>query len=197
MAGWQDQATIHGVAVKVCFFEAAAVEKAALPRRLLPFLRDALPRVLFTEGDRRNVRYGELVAQPDAVLEHGNGLVCVEYKSFGQRPHSPEGWQREVRLKDMLQCLLAGYAVAQHYRTLTGCILRYHNACYQLCPPPSVIDEMLNLLPMAKNYYREAQAVSASQLAQFSVERIRTLHPGPADDRMARGRAAHAALLRR
>lgn len=198
MSFWSDQAVLYGVTVKAHFFDAdAARREASLPRRVLPFLGALPPKTMFTEEDRQNFYYGELVAQPDAVFEHGNGLIAVEYKSVGARPHSPARWRNEVRLKDMLQCLAAGYAVAQTYHKPTACVLRYHNACYLLTPDPAVIGSMLDLIPMARQYHGGAARVSASQIAQFALERVRAAFPGPADERQEQGRAAHESMLKR
>lgn len=195
---WHDQGVLYGVTVKAHFFDAEAVlQETTLPARTLPFLGNAPVKTIFTEEDRQNFLCDELVAQPDAVFEHGQGLIALEYKSVGLQPHSPENWRREIRLKDMLQCLIAGYVVAQNYRKLTACVLRYHNVCYLLTPDPGVIGTMLQLIPMAKEYHREDRRVSATQIAQFSLERIRRTWPGPEDVRADQGRAAHADLLKR
>lgn len=198
MSFWHDQGLLYGVAVKSFFFDAeAARQEQDLPKRTLPFLGNAPVNTVFAEEDKHNFYYGELVAQPDGVFEHGQGLIALEYKSVGLQPHSREQWPREIRLKDMLQCLIAGYAVAQSCRKLTACVLRYHNVCYLLVPDADVIGTMLRLIPMAKEYHREDRRVSATQLAQFSVERIRRTYPGPEDGRSEQGRVAHADLLKR
>jgi hypothetical protein len=198
MTFWNDQAVLYGITVKAHFFDAdAAQREQGLPRRVLPFFTGTPPKTMFTEQDRQNFYYGELVAQPDAVFEHGNGLIAVEYKSVGARAHAPARWRTEVRLKDMLQCIAAGYAVAQTYHKPTACVLRYHNACYLLTPDPAVIGIMLDLIPMAKQYHEDKRRVSASQIAQFALERVRASFPAPADERHEQGRAAHDAMLKR
>ena len=197
MGLWHEEADIYGVAVKGHFFDAdAAMQEADLALRVLPFLRRRPPKALFTERDRKNFYYDELVAQPDAVFEHGTGLIALEYKSVSLQPHSRSAWQREIRVKDMLQCILAGYAVAQHYQRTTACVLRYHNVCYLLTPSPDVMGMILSLIPMAKQYYGDERRVSASQLAQFSVERVRKQYPGPKDERSDQGRFAHDEMFK-
>jgi hypothetical protein len=195
---WNDQADLYGITVKAYFFDADVVQReTSLPRRALPFLASMPPKTMFTEQDRQNFYYGELVAQPDAVFEHGGGLIAVEYKSVGGRPHSRTKWRTEIRLKDMLQCLAAGYAVAQTYQKPTACVLRYHNVCYLLSPEPGVITTMLDLIPMARQYHGGELRIAASQIAQFAQDRVRASYPGPVDERQEQGRAAHDAMLKR
>lgn len=197
MAFWQDEAQLYGITVKPYFFDAQHAMEMALAPRVLPFLEKVPPKTMFTEEDRQNFIHGQLIAQPDAVFEHGNGLICAEYKSVGGQSHSLEKWRREIRLKDMLQCLIAGYAVAQSYKRPTACVLRYHNVCYLLVPDPGVIGVMLDLIPLAKQYFSEPRRISASQIAQFSVERVRAAYPGPKDPRSDQGRFAHESMLKR
>ena len=199
MSFWQTQAGLYGITVKVHFFDpGSADDEKVAAYRVLPFLRAGAPaKLMFAEADRKNFATGDLIAQPDAVFEHRNGLISVEYKSVGRRPHQPDTWHREIRLKDMLQCLLGGYAVAQSYRRVTACVLRYHNVCYLLSPDPGIVLLMLDLIPMAKSYYGEDRRISASQLAEFSIARIQKIHPEPEDGRSAAGRAAHESMFRR
>ena len=76
---WHDTSVIFGVKTKAFFFDAETVQKEReLQRRVLPFLNQSSVKTMFTEEDRKNFYCGELVAQPDAVFEHGNGLICVE-----------------------------------------------------------------------------------------------------------------------
>ena len=100
-------------------------------------------------------------------------------------------------LKDMLQCMISGYAVAQNFKKPTACVLRYHNVCYLLSPEPGVITSMLSLIPMAMVYHADDKRVAAGQLAQFAHEKIRSTYPGPADARKAAGKVAHDTMLRR
>lgn len=197
---WHDQGVIHGIQVKAFFFDGdAAKADASLLRRTLPMLAEApvKPVVVATEEDRRNFRAGQLIAQPDAVFTHGAGLVCVEYKSAGQRNHSRQGWQSEIRLVDMLQCIIASLAVAQETRKVTACVLRYHNVAYLLVPSDELLALLVGLIPMAMTYYAETRRVAAAQLAKFAVERVQKSYPKAETAAMAAGKVAHASMLRR
>ncbi|MQY51302.1 hypothetical protein [Rhodocyclus gracilis] len=198
LINWHDQTTLYGIEVKAYFFDGDAVkDESVLAKRALPFLAAARPKTLFTESDRQNFYCDKIVAQPDAVFEHGDGLISVEYKSVGGKSHNRADWRQSIRLKDMLQCLIAGYAVAQTYKKPTACVLRYHNVCHLLYPEAEVIHTVLGLIPMAMNYHSEERRISASQLAQFSIDKIRSSYSPPDDDRSAAGKAAHESLLRR
>lgn len=195
---WDDHATLYGTRIKVSFFDGEASEReAGLAARVLPFLRGTRPTVMFTERDRRNFYCDRLSAQPDVVLAHGSGLIAVEYKSFGRRNHSRGSWQKEIRLKDMLQCMIGGYAVAQTYKKTTACVLRYHNVCYLLSPAAEMMHSVLDLAPLALQYHEERERVSASQLAEFAMDKIRRNYPIENTARAEAGRLAHESLLRR
>lgn len=197
---FDDHAVIHGVQVKAIFFDGdAARSEQDLVRRVLPPLTAAPtpPTVLVTEEDRKNFYCGLLVAQPDTVLAHGRGLICVEYKFVGYRNHTRSNWRNEIRLPDMLQNIVSSYVVAQSERKVTACVLRYHNVLYLLTPGADVVQRLLDMAPLAMTYYAETRRVAAAQLAKFSSARIQELYPREETARAAEGKVAHKALLRR
>jgi hypothetical protein len=197
---WHDQAVINGIQVKAFFFDGnAAKAETDLVRRAVPMLANApvKPAVLATEQDRKNFYHDILVAQPDAVFAHGQGLVCVEYKFVGFKDHSRQNWRNEIRLGDMLQNIVASFVVAQSQRKVTACILRYHNVAYLLTPGEAVINMVVGLAPMAMAYYAETRRVAAKQLAKFALERVQSAFPRAETERAAEGRVAHDTLLRR
>jgi hypothetical protein len=197
---WADNSVVFGIRVKPFFFDGDAASAEANPaKRILPFFKIASPKLLFADSDKKNFYHGNIVAQPDAVFEHANGLISVEYKSVGGKIHVPSEWRQSIRIKDMLQCLVAGFVVAQHYKKPTACVLRYNNVCYLLVPSSDLIEAVTGLVPMAIAYYAERSNVSSSQLAQFSVEKIRLTYKSssPQDfEKSAEGIAAHASILR-
>lgn len=195
---WHDQESLYGTRVKALFFDGDVVNNEPdLAIRVLPFFATARPKALFTESDRKNFYFDKLVAQPDVVFEHGDGLISVEYKSISGKSHDRASWRQSIRLKDMLQCLIAGFVVAQNYKKSTACILRYPNVCYLLSPEPAVIHSMLELVPLAMAYEADKKRVSASELAEFSQKKIRSTYRGADDARSAAGRVAHETMLRR
>lgn len=200
MSFWSDPQVLHGITVRPHFFDAGAMQRHPdLVTRALPFFAESKtkPVALHTESDRKNFVVGQLIAQPDVVFAHGSGYISEEYKSVGFRNHDSRKWGEAIRLKDMLQCLLAGYAVAQNRQRPTACVLRYHNVCYLLTPRDEVVIALLDLIPMAMLYYQESRRVSASQLAQFGVEKIQKQFPRPQTERSRKGIEAHEMMLRR
>lgn len=197
---WHDTATIHGIQVKAFFFDGkSAQEETDILRRALPMLVDApvKPALVATESDRKNFYFENLVAQPDVVFSHGSGLICVEYKFVGYRDHSRQRWKREIRLVDMLQNIVASFAVAQSQKKVTACVLRYHNVAYLLTPAQELVEELRRLAPLGMTYIGDNRRIAARQLADFACSRIEKLYPGEESARAAEGKVAHDALLRR
>ena len=100
---WHDEAVISGIRVRAHFFNPAVVDaRADFVARNLPVFKSARPKVLVTENDRKNFVAGDLIGQPDSVLEHGAGLISLEYKSNSGRSHECDSWRRSLRLTSML-----------------------------------------------------------------------------------------------
>jgi hypothetical protein len=194
-AVWGQRAALFGMNVSAAFFDGdAALEQPDVVRRILPFLPNTSARLLFTEDDRKRFTFGRLIAAPDAVFALGAGMIVVEYKS--RRQLLAERWMFEIRLKDILQCVLAGLTVARTYRRTAANVLRYHNAAFLLAPERKVLETVWRLVPNACQYYG-VKSVGASRLAQHCEARVRQLFPVPFDSRSAEGRLAHARLFRR
>ena len=199
---WQDQAVIHGIHVKAFFFDgAAAALETQLLRRTLPLLNDApvKPALIATEEDRKNFYFENLVAQPDCVFSHGRGLICVEFKTGQYRDHELHRWQKQIRLADMLQNIVASYVVAQSYKKVTACVLRYHNVNYLLTPPAELVAELVRLAPLGMAYHRDPKRIAARELGKFAADRVEKLYPSqePESAGAIEGRLAHDRMLRR
>lgn len=195
---WDDDATLYGTRIRPSFFD-GEIAKAELDaaKRILPFLRATAPIMMFTETDRQNFYCDQLSTQPDAVFAHGSGLIAVEYKHKSERKFFRNSWQDQIRLGDMLQCVICGYAVAQNYKKTTACVLRYHNVCFLLTPSTAVMHAVLDLIPLALQYYGESRRVSASQLAKFAIPKVESMYPQEDKARSEAGRLAHETVLRR
>lgn len=197
---WHDQDVINGIQVKAYFFDGDAAEgETNFVRRVLPMLAEApvQPVLLATEEDRKNFFFGQFVAQPDAVLTHGAGLICLEYKSGGGRDHARQNWRFKIKLVAMLQGIIASYVVAQTQRKVTACVLRYHNVAYLLTPSEALINLLVSLAPQAMAYYEDRRCVAAAQLASFALERVKKAYPNAETASQAAGRVAHETMLRR
>ena len=175
---WHDEADLLGVRVRAHFFDAAEVDsRASFVERNLPVFREATPRLVGDGEPGRSYRVGELQAQPDAVLEHGDGLLCLNHKLSDRRPHELDQWPAQLRIDFMLQTVIAAMAVAGDCQRPVAALLRLGNVLYQFDPGPAVLECLATHISAARRYWNAPDAVSPSQLASFCEPRLRAL-PG-------------------
>lgn len=184
---WHDEADILGVHVRAHFFDpqvADAQRDAAA--RLLPVLvegrgNEPLPRLLGGEGARALCRVGGLQAWPDAVFEHGAGLICVSYRRHrdDERPHELllSGWVHQLRVDAMLSSIAAAMAVAGQHGRPTAVLWRGFNVLYQFDPGSVVLECLATNIEPARRELKLKGAVEPDQLASFCEPRLRAL-PG-------------------
>jgi hypothetical protein len=178
---WHEQADLLGVRVRVFFFDPAEVDaRTDFVGRRLPILQGAALRLLAPEGQRESYRVAGLQAQPDAVLAHGNGLLCLSYKGSDGRLYEPGQWQRGWRIDAMLQCLASAMAVAGQRQLPTAALWRGANLLCQFDPSSAVLECLATHISAARHYWREPRQVSPAQLASFCEPRLRAL-PGLAE----------------
>lgn len=165
---WTDRAPVHGCDVSCWFFDPdVANGQVDFVRRNLPVFKSGRPTVLFSEQDRRNFAAGPLIAQPDAVLRHGLGLLCLEYKSQSGRLHRQDRWQRDIPCKSLLQVVAASIAVSVEMGKTVAPVLRCHNALYFIRPTAELIAQMWGALESAPAYWRKGPRVRSSDLAAY------------------------------
>lgn len=175
---WHDEADVLGVRVRVYFFDPAEADAAPdFVSRQMPILRGSGATLLAPEGQRQAWRAGDLVAQPDAVLSHGNGLLCLAYKGGDGRLHHPAQWRAQWRVDVMLQCIASTMAVAGQSQKPTAALWRGTNLLCQFDPGVAVLECLGSHIGAARHYWRELHAVSPAQLAAFCEPRLRAL-PG-------------------
>ncbi len=175
---WHDDAEVLGVRVRLFFFDPAEADAAPdFVARQLPILRGSGARLLAPEGQRQSYRAGGLLAQPDAVLAHGDGLLCLTYKGGDGRLHQPAQWRAQWRVDVMLQCIASAMAVAGQCQKPTAALWRGANLLCQFDPGVAVLECLATHIGAARHYWRELQAVSPAQLAAFCEPRLRAL-PG-------------------
>ena len=209
---WHDQAELLGVRIRTFFFDPQAVSgQAEFVARQLPNFPNLAnlpdrphlpqtppPRLLVPEGQRASYRVPGLLAQPDAVLAHGNGLLCLTYKGGDGRLHAPDTWRRQWRVDVMLQCLAAGMAVAGQRQQTTAVLWRGANLLCQFDPSPAVLECLATHIGAARHYWNEPLQVSPAQLASFCEPRLRAMpglampDAGPATPARPAGPAAAA-----
>lgn len=175
---WHDEADLLGVRVRVYFFEPAEVDaRADFMARQLPILPASTARLLSPEGQRSTYSISGLQAQPDAVLAHGNGLLCLGYKGGDGRWLDPAHWRGQWRVDVMLQTIASAMAVAGQCQQPTAALWRGTNVLCQFDPGSPVLECLATHIGAARHYWREPVAVNPAQLASFCEPRLRVL-PG-------------------
>jgi hypothetical protein len=196
MHTWDATGKRNGVQLRVRFFDGVAADSEPDPvRRSLCFLPGTIARLQWSELNRRNLRWGAVVAQSDGVYTLGQGLVQLEFKSRSGRSLDRQTWLRDVRPKDMLQCLIAAVVVAQTQGRLCAALLRYHDAGLLLVPEQRLMDLVFGLVPLACTFYGTSD-VSASDLAAFVEPRVQKDFPWRDEQRSRAGVLAHERLFR-
>ena len=175
---WHDEAELLGVRVRIFFFDPAEVDaRSRFVDRQLPLLQGLDLRPLAPDGQRISYRAGALRAQPDAVLVHGNGLLCLSHKGNDGRFLAPARWQQHWRVDTMLQSIACAMAVAGDRQLPVAALWRGTNVLCQFDPSPPVLECLASHIGAARDYWRELEAVSPAQLANFCEPRLRLL-PG-------------------
>ena len=189
---WHGQTRLLGVTVHAFFFDPAEVNaRAGFVERHLPIFNQARPRRIDDQGQRPSYLAGDLSAQPDAVLEHGNGLLCLTYRHTERVRLEREHWQRQLRVDAMLQCVAGAMAVSGARQQPVAALMRVGNALLQFAPSPPVLECLASSIAAARRYWNVPQAVSASQLASFCEPMLRKL-PGIAEAAAAPPRSRSA-----
>ena len=196
MLEWHATGERNGVHLKVRFFDGDAAEKVGdRVERSLCFLPGTTARMLWCDQDHRNLRWRSVVAQSDAVFELGQGLVSLEFKSRSRRTLDRQAWLSEVRLKDMLQCLIASMVVAQTQGKVCAAVLRYHNAGMLLVPQQRLLDMIVVTVPQACALRRKSD-IASSKLAAIMEPLVQEDFPWRDEARSRAGVLAHEYLFR-
>ena len=175
---WHQEADLLGVRVRAYFFEPAEIEaRDDFVGRQVPILQGHGARLLAPEGQRETYRVGALVAQPDAVLAHGDGLLCLSYRGGDGRLHHPDNWRAQWRADVMLQCIANAMAVAGQRQQPTAALWRGANLLCQFDPGPLVLECLATHISAACHYWNEPLQVNPAQLASFCEPRLRAM-PG-------------------
>jgi len=175
---WHDEAELLGVHVRAFFFDPAEVDaQPDAVARLLPILGGCGARLLGGDALRETYRAGGLLAQPDAVLAHGSGLLCLSHRQGEVRPFTRDGWRQQLSADVVLHSLAAAMAVAGQTQQPTAALWRGANLLCQFDPAPAVLECLATHIGAARHYWNAPQSVSPAQLARFCEPRLRSL-PG-------------------
>ena len=186
---WHEEADLRGVRVRVHFFDPAEADTAPdYVSRQMPILAGSSARLVAPEGQRLSYRAGSLLAQPDAVLVHGDGLLSLTSNAGGSRLVERGLWHLHWRVDVMLQCIATAMAVAGHTQRSTAALWRGSNLLAQFDPGVAVLECLATNVSAARHYWRELQIVSPAQLAAFCEPRLRAL-PGLAASAPSAARA--------
>lgn len=196
MFEWHDTGERNGVLLSARFFDGAQVDKLEdVVARTLYFLPGTTAQVLWREQDRRNLRWGRLVAQSDAVYTLGDGLMSLEFKERDKRSLSRERWLAEVSPQDMLQCLIAAMVVAQTQGRTCAAVLRYYNVGLLLVPQQRLLDLLVGMIDGACAYYGMPDVASAD-MAKYAQARVLKTFPWRDQARLRAGIEAHERMFR-
>jgi hypothetical protein len=196
MFEWHASGERNGVLIKARFFDGDQVGALNdVVERTLCFLPGTPARLLWREQDRRNLRWGRIVAQSDAVYQLGSGLVHMEFKERSKRSLDKTRWLGEVSTKDMLQCLIAAVTVAQTQNAICAAVLRYHNVGLLLVPQQRLLDLVLGMVDAACAYYGKPD-VASLELADYAEARVRRAFPWRDEARLRDGIKAHEQMFR-
>lgn len=200
---WDDIHQRHHIFLRIKFLEPGVNDLQDLIPRLVPFINSRKCKILYKEGDKKYWRYSSVTATPDAVILFSNDLIAVEYKTRQksmQKLPTMETWTEFIRLREVLQVIIAGYSIAQKEQKVTACILRFDNALILVTPLPDVIETIRQTIPVARELLklRDSQPLFSSYLAKIAEHRIEQIFKGTKPDTEAqrKGRAAHAHFLR-
>lgn len=187
---------LWGCRIDGYFFDPSVNESTNLQTRIFPFMPKELRKnfeIIISEKDKVNIAFGDIIAQPDGVFKFNyntskfvqlkvwrQGLVSVEYKSLSgysakRALHSADKWKSQIRIKDVLQCVITAMQVSVKYDSHTLPLLRYVNSAYAIFPSPELIQFIIDKAPKVKKYLEEERFVNSSQLAEhlsLEVEKL-------------------------
>ncbi len=176
--GWHDTRVQLGIEMRVHFFDPDEVDaRVSFVERYLPVFTRARPRLIGEPQQRQSFVAGDLSAVVDAVLEHGNGLLCLTYRHTERQFVERERWSAQVRVDAMLQSIAGAMAVAGARQQPTVALLRLGNALLHFSPGPPVLECLATSVGAARRYWNAPKAVTTAQLASFCEPRLRSL-PG-------------------
>lgn len=177
--------TLFGCVIEPYIFQKTDLDKMddSLVGRLLPFIHKSLKdslTVYCSEVDKKNFKYGFVAAQPDAVFSHPLYDIAIEFKSksgSNYRKTTQDNWKKQIRLKDILQTIIASLQVSAVRNKPCLCVLRYMDSAFILYPSNELIKLIIEQAPKVQAYKKEgndkfiAGGVLAEQL-EIDVKKL-------------------------
>lgn len=174
---WHVHAEILGVHIRAHFETSALADAAGTgpdARGPLAILPGAVLKTLSEPGSCGYV-VGDLQAYPDAVFEHGAGLISLTQRTGDRESHDEQNWRKRLRVDAMFQCIVTAMAVSGHTQRPTVPLMRVANALYQFAPSPAVLECLASHIAAARHYAGEPGRIGPQQLAAFCEPRLRAL----------------------
>lgn len=188
MSIWQEHGAVSGFHVKASFFEPAQRHET----RPLGFMEPNRAVLIASEFAAQR-RFESVVAEPDGLFVLGTGLISMEFKA--KALHSATHWTQQLRLADMLQCMIGAVVVAHAERKTTACLLRHSNAAFLLVPHGTIPATVMMMTRSACRYFG-LEDVGSRDLADYCAPLIDRMFPRPETRRSLGGRQAHRRLFK-
>lgn len=190
---------IYCTKVTPYFFDNNIVDKEEnFVKRVLPMITNYHNvELIYTEEDRKNFYFNNIVAQPDAVLSQQDHLLVVEYKSLSnsKKYHNQEQWKNQIRFKDILQCVINSMQVSAVTKKPCVSLLRYPNVVYFISPEENLIKYIVDKTESIKYMFNESKYISSSQLSEALEPVIKRLLKEENNDEL--GKQKHEEMLRK
>lgn len=198
----QTSSCFFGCEITPHFFDTRKIDKnGSFVERVLPFIKNPSSiQILYTENDKKNFYFGDIVAQPDAVLTQYEHLISLEYKSLSgsnQKLHERNRWEQQIRLKDVLQAVINSLQVSIVENKPCVTLLRYVNVVYFVSPSKELCDFILQKAPDAKRFHNEKKYVSSSQLCDVIEPLVRKMFQQTETTAQREGKVSHESMLHR
>lgn len=191
----------YGCEITPYFFDSRKVEGVSdFVTRVLPFIQNpSSVQVLYTEADKKNFYFGDIVAQPDAVMSQHSHLLSLEYKSLSgssKKLNDKNRWENQIRLKDVLQAVVNALQVSIVENKPCVTLLRYLNVVYFISPSKQLCDFIIQKAPDAKRFHNENRYVSSTQLCEVIEPLVKKLFQQQTETKaQSDGRTAHDSML--
>ena len=191
----------YGSEITPYFFDSIKIDpNSSFVERVLPFINNhSSIKLLYTENDKKNFYFGDIVAQPDAVMEQHQHLISLEYKSLSgsnQKLHERNRWEQQIRLKDVLQSIINSLQVSIVENKPCVSLLRYVNVVYFISPSKELCDFILKKAPDAKKFHNEIKYVSSSKLCEVIEPLVKKLFQLEETDAQKDGKTSHETMLK-
>lgn len=168
---WDAEGDMFGIRCKITFFDESANQVDGIAQRIVPFMDASKLKYICGEKDPKVFHFGQVSAEPDVLFELGDGYLCIEYKSRAgsKNPNIPRtNWKSALRLKEMLQVIIASRCVAANSGLVTASAIRYNNAFVLLVPTAALVNTVMGYVRFVPQEVWYRGTVASAKLAGFA-----------------------------